>query len=335
MSDQIDIERNTRYGTYSIDKQDYKRKKQNNKDIRKIILGLLIFIPISYLFIFGLPLYGQQSYIRVPDLIQIKEIDQVFTPNYEDGSRLVLIGDVHGMIEPFTELLDAINFDKSKDHLLLLGDMITKGDHSMQVLELAIELNAACVRGNHEDETLQYYAEKNSLDLQTEQEKLISIQSISKTDQKFIRKLRSKHIQFLGQCPLIMRLGPVSEDGYEVVAVHGGLMWNIPTLEDQDPEAVMNIRTLLPPQYTRWSDKKDELPWDDKWNDHQETLSKENRTVVYYGHNAHMGLNIRKYSRGLDSSCFKGNSLSATVISQNQNGQFVNEVISVDCYGKE
>src|SRR4051794_20718276 len=59
-------------------------------------------------------------------------------------------------------LLQKISFDKNVDHLVLTGDMISKGPDSLGVINLARNIGASCVRGNHEDRVLLVYAELNA-----------------------------------------------------------------------------------------------------------------------------------------------------------------------------
>lgn len=69
-------------------------------------------------------------------------------------NRLVIVGDVHGQLSALQRLLDKVEFNKSTDHLVLAGDMVTKGPDSRGVVQLAMDLNASAVRGNHEDRVL-------------------------------------------------------------------------------------------------------------------------------------------------------------------------------------
>ena len=67
------------------------------------------------------------------------------------------ISDVHGECELFLGLLDKIKFGGG-DKLIVLGDMIDKGDESIRVLKEVYALdNAQCVLGNHEYEFLKFY----------------------------------------------------------------------------------------------------------------------------------------------------------------------------------
>ena len=61
-----------------------------------------------------------------------------------------VIGDLHGCYELLERLLDAVAFDKSKDRLFSVGDLIDRGPDSLRCLELLFEPWFFAVQGNHE-----------------------------------------------------------------------------------------------------------------------------------------------------------------------------------------
>lgn len=65
---------------------------------------------------------------------------------------LYLIGDVQGCDEPLARLLRTIDFSPSRDHLVLLGDLVNRGPDSLAVLRRVMRLDGAarCVLGNHD-----------------------------------------------------------------------------------------------------------------------------------------------------------------------------------------
>ncbi|CAK7275175.1 hypothetical protein SEPCBS119000_006561 [Sporothrix epigloea] len=71
--------------------------------------------------------------------------------------RFVFIGDVHGQRKPLEELLKKIDFLVGIDHLIFVGNLINKGPDSAGVVQLAMEVGASAVRGNHEDRVLMAY----------------------------------------------------------------------------------------------------------------------------------------------------------------------------------
>ena len=62
------------------------------------------------------------------------------------------IGDIQGCLDEFLELLDLIDFDKSKDKLWLTGDLVNRGPKSLLVLRKIKELgdSVISVLGNHD-----------------------------------------------------------------------------------------------------------------------------------------------------------------------------------------
>jgi hypothetical protein len=59
------------------------------------------------------------------DMIHIGTMDKKHLP--ADNKRLVVVGDVHGCREELEQLLAKVEFDVENDHLILTGDIISKG----------------------------------------------------------------------------------------------------------------------------------------------------------------------------------------------------------------
>jgi len=70
--------------------------------------------------------------------------------------RTVIIGDIHGCFDEFEELLRKIDFDASKDRLILNGDLMDRGKSSYEVFCKAVKLKAemgdrmTVIKGSHE-----------------------------------------------------------------------------------------------------------------------------------------------------------------------------------------
>jgi hypothetical protein len=80
--------------------------------------------------------------------------------------NLIFIGDVHGAFEELLELIDKINYDPLKDHLIFVGDLVAKGPKSIEVVRLIRSLEASCVRGNHDDKVLRWKGLLDSVESQ-------------------------------------------------------------------------------------------------------------------------------------------------------------------------
>lgn len=70
--------------------------------------------------------------------------------------RTIVIGDIHGCLEEFNELLELIEFKRGNDRLVLLGDLVDRGPDPVGVVRLARVLGAESVLGNHEEKHLRY-----------------------------------------------------------------------------------------------------------------------------------------------------------------------------------
>lgn len=62
------------------------------------------------------------------------------------------IGDVHGCFDEFMQLLNKIQFNHSKDHLWLVGDLVNRGPKSLETLRFIMkhEDTIQVVLGNHD-----------------------------------------------------------------------------------------------------------------------------------------------------------------------------------------
>lgn len=79
----------------------------------------------------------------------IKIKHQVFQPN--TAGRDFVCGDLHGMLGSLTSALHDLGFDKNKDRLFCVGDLIDRGLYSHECLMLCKEPWFFSVKGNHEE----------------------------------------------------------------------------------------------------------------------------------------------------------------------------------------
>lgn len=76
-------------------------------------------------------------------------------PNTE--GRDFVIGDLHGALPCLLTLLEGVNFDKDKDRLISVGDLVDRGPASQECLELLYEPWFHCVLANHEQMMLEAF----------------------------------------------------------------------------------------------------------------------------------------------------------------------------------
>lgn len=70
--------------------------------------------------------------------------------NGENYRNVFIVGDLHGCYNRLMAQLDELSFDRNLDLLISVGDLIDRGEQSLECLDLIIEKWFVCVRGNHE-----------------------------------------------------------------------------------------------------------------------------------------------------------------------------------------
>lgn len=70
--------------------------------------------------------------------------------------RTLVVGDIHGKLKLFNRLLEAMNYQAGEDKLILIGDLVDRGEESRGVVQRALELKQEApetvivLKGNHE-----------------------------------------------------------------------------------------------------------------------------------------------------------------------------------------
>ena len=298
-----------------------------------------------------------KSYIPVPASASKVSVDAAL----HHKKRLIVVGDIHGMLPELEDLLAKLNFDTKHDHLVCAGDMISKGPDSVGVVKLLMKIGASAVRGNHEDRVLLAYrgmrrkalkvvpeAQQRPIhdsdedaepmsdrDLESE---LSDIETFSRSKEYKDRRLAKRFSKSQISWPVILKVGEVDGLG-TVVVVHGGIVPGV-KLERQDPYAVMNMRTI---------DLKTRVPseghkgvgwtklfnrWQTRLGSKEESGGVSKKMTIVYGHDSRRGLAINDFTKGLDSGCLKGGKLTAFVM-EGGNQHVETSLVSVKCRDKK
>lgn len=191
------------------------------------------------------------------DTTFIADLPPQYIPYFSDAGskgnvakRLIIIGDVHGQLATLKKLLKKINFDnKNGDHLIFVGDLITKGPDSPGVVQLAMDLGASAVRGNHEDRALLLYTTDNKSSYPKDK-----LEKAVEDSLEVARSLTTEQREWLSSLPVVLRIGRIPGSGFspapwnagDILVVHGGLVPALP-VHKQDPWGVMNMRSLKYP----------------------------------------------------------------------------------------
>ncbi|KEF63886.1 uncharacterized protein A1O9_01864 [Exophiala aquamarina CBS 119918] len=295
----------------------------------------------------GAGLFGTNARPRFPNMIHLQDLDPKLLPRtsrgkhegIKDMKRLIFMGDIHGCKKELEDLLKKVHFDPVTDHLIATGDIVLKGPDTPGVIDLLRGYEASCVRGNHEDRLLLVADDLKSASLRSNKNsgtgadigrEAESFKADSQ-ERKLAMSLSADQLAYLNACPVILRVGELKAFGGEAVVVHAGLVAGVP-LEEQDPASVMNMRivdlnTHVP---SKSHEKKGSIPWYSLWKKHQQLAPAQRHlaqlresgkwdtsvkhTTVIYGHDAKKGLQINKYTKGLDTGCVRGGKLTALVV---------------------
>jgi len=172
----------------------------------------------------------------------------------ENPARLLIIGDVHGMLDQLEALLSEAEYSSSRgDRVIFVGDLINKGPKSSGVVQYAMDINATSVRGNHEDKVLRVWAGAEDARMQAEAKGKDGDKAyksfkdgLGAGKQKALETAESLTPEqriWLSALPVALRLGDLPGLG-DVAVVHGGMVPGI-SLDEQEPWAMYNIRALI------------------------------------------------------------------------------------------
>ena len=175
------------------------------------------------------------------------------TPS-DDPARLLIIGDVHGMLDQLEALLEKADYSSSRgDRVIFVGDLINKGPKSSGVVQYAMDINAVSARGNHEDKVLRVWAGAEEARIRAEAEGKDGDQAyaafrdaLGSGKQKALETAESltpEQRAWLSALPVALRLGDLPGLG-DVAVVHGGMVPGI-SVDEQEPWALYNIRALI------------------------------------------------------------------------------------------
>lgn len=83
-------------------------------------------------------------------------LEAVTARSAERPPHIIAIGDVHGCIDELQDLLRLCDY-RPGDQIVFLGDLVSKGPDSISVVQMAREIGAIGVRGNHDFEVIRWH----------------------------------------------------------------------------------------------------------------------------------------------------------------------------------
>ncbi len=204
------------------------------------------------------------------------------------ASRTIVVGDIHGCYDELMDLMDKVGFE-STDRLVTVGDLITKGPKSREVLELFMsDPRLSSVIGNH-DLALRRRWHGEDIELKPAQ----------KETHKELKGEKDSFMAFLNSLPFVIDLETH-------LVVHAGLRPSV-ALHSQTTGDLTRLRTLGP-------DRESEVgtPWYHVYYGDK---------TVLFGHWPAAEPRRSQKAIGLDTGCVYGYNLTAYII---ETDEFVN-----------
>lgn len=213
--------------------------------------------------------------------------------------RTIIVGDIHGCIDEFNELIKKLSYDKNSDRLILLGDLVDRGPDSQAVVQLAREMDLECVMGNHEHKFLKWF--RSSL----------SSQEIY-GHKSYYNKLSDEDVNYIARMPYSIKIN-------NTIVVHAGLRAGV-SLANQTKDDLMYIR-FMDATSKFISLKKISKFGKDELGAHFWTEFWQGPESVVYGHHVHSYQDplveeiypgVMCY--GIDTGCCFGGKLTALIL---------------------
>ena len=215
-------------------------------------------------------------------------VDAVVQKALARQPRVIAIGDVHGCIDELQALLRRCDY-RPGDLIVFLGDLVSKGPDSASVVQMARELGAIGVRGNHDFEVIRWHqAIKSGAEPPV----------IGSEHYQIASKLSTADMRWMYSLPWY-----ISSKELNALFVHAGFVSGI-RLGKQNPRLMMNMRSILP-DGTVTSKFFNNWPWARLWDGPH---------TVLFGHDADRGLQQYEHAIGLDTGCVYGGRLTACIL---------------------
>ena len=222
--------------------------------------------------------------------------------------RTIIVGDLHGCLDELHDLLAACDYDPSTTRVVMLGDLVNKGPHSVASVDFVRRSGFACVRGNHDDCALAAW-ERRSAEVRD------GGAANPNDAYAYTDGFTSEDVQFLRELPYTIYL---QTDG--VLVVHAGIVPGV-ALHKQQLLAMYTMRDLLRPPDSSGSDRwvwlsqpsPASTPWAAVWKPDPAANGTPAQHVVF-GHDAKRNLQQHSHATGLDTGCCYGRQLTALVL---------------------
>lgn len=226
---------------------------------------------------------------------------------------VVIVGDVHGCLEEFQELLVLSGYSESQSLrerpiVVLVGDLVNKGPYSVETVRYCRRIGAFCVRGNHDDTLIHWALIAKGRKAREANEMMMP------PKYEYLNALDSDDLDWLVQLPYSITIPQ-----YSARIVHAGIVPGVP-LEHQRGTDLYRMRNVIPQtslddDNSSSSSRSAVVSWHGTDSAKEGVAWAENYADadyhVFFGHDAKRGLQHAHQATGLDTGCCYGNAISS------------------------
>jgi hypothetical protein len=230
----------------------------------------------------------------------------------EPKGRLIAIGDIHGCINEYKELVSKLQVTQ-EDLVVLLGDLIDRGPDSEGVIQYTLRkidygYNFRMVLGNHDSKSVRYH--HHVLAKQADPTYKIPMRIPGG-----YLELSYDSLEFLASAPHAIFIPKPENYVFPVALVHAGLS---PSGFRQDPQAFIRNRYFTKNHATNSLTPVKSIQIDGIWhvpeNSYPWTYFWDGRWTVVYGHSVYSAPEVVNNTIGIDGGCCFGGDPCAWVL---------------------
>jgi bis(5'-nucleosyl)-tetraphosphatase (symmetrical) len=235
--------------------------------------------------------------------------------------RKIVIGDVHGCIDEFRELLKLVEFRQHRDFVLQVGDLMDRGPDPVACVRYAREIGAVVLMGNHEEKHVRWrkHEDRRAADLAAgvKQPKKNPMKPFNEERAAQNAALTDEEMDWMAHLPFTFDLGR------DLIAVHAGFEPAYPVREQLDNKTVTRVRFVDDcGEMVGYSEGSLDQPegtvfWTEAWAKKWDRIES-----VVYGHAIHSleqpTITPTEHGAcyGIDTGCVYGGKLTAMVINE-------------------
>lgn len=223
-------------------------------------------------------------------------------------TRQIVIGDLHGCVDEFRELVELLGYSQGSDQLVLVGDLMDRGPDPVGCIRYAQEMKATVTKGNHEEKHHRYWRHeqrvRRELAAGVVRPKKNPMTPLTGPRGEVNASLTEADVEWLEKLPLMVKLSET------FVVVHAGLepAYRVPAQSN----SVLRVRYVGADGRMRDLDHLENTTyWSETWRGPES---------VAYGHAVHSFTEPRidrfpgGACYGIDLGCVYGGSLCALVL---------------------